>query len=70
MAKLGLSFHIRIDSTIDLTSMSDLDDFHDQGVASHGIDQAVIAGTNAPCVIGARQFNGAVREWIGCESYG
>ena len=44
--------------------MPDLDDFHNQGAACHGIDQAVIAGTNPPRVIGARQFDGAVREWI------
>jgi hypothetical protein len=44
--------------------MPDLGDLYNQGAACYGIDQTVIAGTNAPRMLGTRQFDGAVQEWV------
>ncbi len=44
--------------------MADAQDQHDQLAAPHGIDDAIVADTDAPKIVGAAQFDNAVRQRI------
>lgn len=50
--------------------MPNLDDLHNQGAACHRINQTVIAGSDAPRMIGTREFYGAARKRYVCERCG